>query len=280
MPHQSKGFRQDLLLSGHPIPTKTQKDQPTGVQLQCTGFLPGQHHVSSDILSTTLHFVPQKYNTSQVSSSQNLMSGLLESDSLVEPLLVEEANVSLSKPEDHASNICSTTHGTSTTGRNCMPLQTGDPQQQFATYETLADLTPGPLQTVDHQDQHQLQDSASILQDDMETSNDSSSNELNELDENGKEPELKDDCGFQPPTCSSRAFSLMMADSEHNPSTSGYSSEQPAKAKTQKELMKILKELRSYLPPENKFQGKFSTAASLHYALHCIQQVKGNALGL
>lgn len=276
MPHQSKGFRQDLLLSGHPIPTKTQKDQPTGVQLQCTGFLPGQHHVSSDILSTTLHFVPQKYNTSQVSSSQNLMSGLLESDSLVEPLLVEEANVSLSKPEDHASNICSTTHGTSTTGRNCMPLQTGDPQQQFATYETLADLTPGPLQTVDHQDQHQLQDSASILQDDMETSNDSSSNELNELDENGKEPELKDDCGFQPPTCSSRAFSLMMADSEHNPSTSGYSSEQPAKAKTQKELMKILKELRSHLPPENKFQGNFSTAASLHYALHCIQQVKAN----
>ncbi|KAG9494426.1 hypothetical protein GDO78_001992, partial [Eleutherodactylus coqui] len=80
----------------------------------------------------------------------------------------------------------------------------------------------------------------------------------------------------QPPSCGSNAFSLMMADSEHNPSTSGYSSEQPAKAKTQKELMKILKELRSYLPPEKRLRGKSSTAASLRYALHCIQQVKAN----
>ncbi|XP_040204950.1 period circadian protein homolog 2-like isoform X2 [Rana temporaria] len=277
MPNQSKEFQQDLLLPGHRIPTKTPEDLPTGVQLQSTGFLPGQHHVSSDILSTTLHFrqgdsVPQKYNTSQV-SSQILMPGLLESDSIVEPLLVEAANVSLSNPENHASNVCSTTHRTSTTDRNCLPLQTGDSQQQFATYETLTDFTPRPLQTEDHQNHHRLEDSTSILPDDLELGNDSSSNEL---DENGMESELKDDSGFQPPTCSSRAFSLMMADSEHNPSTSGYSSEQPAKVKTQKELMKILKELRSYLPPEKKFRGKFSTAASLRYALHCIQQVKAN----
>ncbi|CAJ0943764.1 unnamed protein product [Ranitomeya imitator] len=78
----------------------------------------------------------------------------------------------------------------------------------------------------------------------------------------------------QPPPCSSSTFPLMMADSEHNPSTSGYSSEQPAKAKTQKELMKMLKELRSYLPPEKQSRGKSSTMASLRYALHCIQQVK------
>ncbi|XP_044147294.1 period circadian protein homolog 2 isoform X2 [Bufo gargarizans] len=68
----------------------------------------------------------------------------------------------------------------------------------------------------------------------------------------------------------------MMADSEHNPSTSGYSSEQPAKAKTQKELMKILKDLRSYLPPEKRLRGKSSTTSSLRHALHCIQQVKAN----
>ncbi|XP_018423662.1 PREDICTED: period circadian protein homolog 2 [Nanorana parkeri] len=105
----------------------------------------------------------------------------------------------------------------------------------------------------------------------METGNDSSGNELD-----GKEPVLKSGSTFQSPPCSSSAFSLMMADSENNPSTSGYSSEQPAKAKTQKELLKILKELRSHLPPEKRFRGKSGTAASLRYALHCIQQVKAN----
>ncbi|CAI9566072.1 unnamed protein product, partial [Staurois parvus] len=277
MPNQSKDFQQDLLLPGHHIPTKTQEDSPTGVQHQSTRFLPGQHHVSSDILNTSLHFrqdesVLQRYNTSYVLSPQNLMTGLLDSGSLAGPLSVE-ASVSLSEAEDHASNRCSTTHETSTTGGNCVSFQTGDPQQQFATYETLTDLTPRPIQAEDLQSHHPLENPASILPDDMETGNDSSSNEL---DENGKESELKGGSGFQPPICSSSAFSLMMADSEHNPSTSGYSSEQPAKAKTQKELMKILRELRSYLPPEKKFRGKFSTAASLSYALHCIQQVKAN----
>ncbi|XP_056420521.1 period circadian protein homolog 2 isoform X2 [Hyla sarda] len=113
----------------------------------------------------------------------------------------------------------------------------------------------------------------------METCNDSSSNELRveamDSNENGKEHRPKSFSGFQPLACSSSAFSLMMADSEHNPSTSGYS-EQPAKAKTQKELIKILKELRSYLPPEKQLKGKSSTMASLRYALHCMQQVKAN----
>ncbi|KAM4694385.1 period circadian protein homolog 2-like [Discoglossus pictus] len=81
---------------------------------------------------------------------------------------------------------------------------------------------------------------------------------------------------FQSPTCNSSAFSLMMADSEPNPSTSGYSSEQPAKVKTQKELLRTLKELRSYLPQDKKDRDKSSTAASLEYALRCIQQVKAN----
>ncbi|KAG8445460.1 hypothetical protein GDO86_010296 [Hymenochirus boettgeri] len=68
----------------------------------------------------------------------------------------------------------------------------------------------------------------------------------------------------------------MMADSEHNPSTSGYSSEQPAKAKNQKELFKTLKELRSCLPIEKRSRGKSNTVAALKYALQCMKQVKAN----
>uniref|UniRef100_A0A8C5MI38 Period circadian protein homolog 2 n=1 Tax=Leptobrachium leishanense TaxID=445787 RepID=A0A8C5MI38_9ANUR len=40
--------------------------------------------------------------------------------------------------------------------------------------------------------------------------------------------------------------------------------------------MKILKELRSYLPPEKRSRGKSNTVAAVRYALHCIQQVKAN----
>ncbi|KAM4770667.1 period circadian protein homolog 2-like isoform 2-T2 [Rhinophrynus dorsalis] len=105
-------------------------------------------------------------------------------------------------------------------------------------------------------------------------SSDSISNEMTESEENVKESAERSCSDFQSPPCSSSAFSLMMADSEHNPSTSGYSSEQPAKAKTQKDLLKTLKELRSYLPPDKRTRGKSSIAASLRYALHCIQQVK------
>ncbi|XP_030071508.1 period circadian protein homolog 2 [Microcaecilia unicolor] len=83
---------------------------------------------------------------------------------------------------------------------------------------------------------------------------------------------------FQSPShpCSSNSFSLMMASSEHNPSTSGCSSEQPAKAKNQKELMKTLKELKMILPAEKRAKGKSNTLATLKYALRCIKQVKAN----
>ncbi|XP_039611534.1 period circadian protein homolog 2 [Polypterus senegalus] len=79
------------------------------------------------------------------------------------------------------------------------------------------------------------------------------------------------------PPSSSNAFSLLSASSEpDNPSTSGCSSEQSAKAKTQKELMKTLKELKMHLPPEKRSKGKSSTLSSLKYALRCVKQVKAN----
>uniref|UniRef100_H3A741 Period circadian protein homolog 2 n=1 Tax=Latimeria chalumnae TaxID=7897 RepID=H3A741_LATCH len=76
---------------------------------------------------------------------------------------------------------------------------------------------------------------------------------------------------------SSNAFSLISASSEQdNPSTSGCSSEQSAKAKTQKELMKTLKELKTHLPPEKRSKGKSNTLATLKYALRCVKQVRAN----
>uniref|UniRef100_A0A8C3SQF6 Period circadian protein homolog 2 n=1 Tax=Chelydra serpentina TaxID=8475 RepID=A0A8C3SQF6_CHESE len=96
----------------------------------------------------------------------------------------------------------------------------------------------------------------------------------NESDENGKETAMlmeSLDCHK-----SSNAFSLMIADSEHNPSTSGCSSEQSTKAKTQKELRKTLQELKARLPPEKRIKGKSSVLATLKYALKSIKQVKAN----
>ncbi|KAM9853210.1 period circadian protein homolog 2-like [Aulostomus maculatus] len=77
------------------------------------------------------------------------------------------------------------------------------------------------------------------------------------------------------PPSSSNAFSLVSSEQD-NPSTSGCSSEQSAKAKTQKELFKTLKELKMHLPIEKKSKGKSSTVNTLKYALRCVKQVKAN----
>ncbi|KAG8002226.1 Period circadian protein-like protein 2 [Nibea albiflora] len=77
------------------------------------------------------------------------------------------------------------------------------------------------------------------------------------------------------PPSSSNAFSLVSSEQD-NPSTSGCSSEQSAKAKTQKELFKTLKELKMHLPLEKRSKGKSSTVNTLKYALRCVKQVKAN----
>ncbi|KAJ8274591.1 hypothetical protein COCON_G00092160 [Conger conger] len=80
------------------------------------------------------------------------------------------------------------------------------------------------------------------------------------------------------PPSSSNAFSLLSASSElDNPSTSGCSSEESAKAKTQKELLKTLKELKLHLPSEKRAKGnKSGTLNALKYALRCVKQVEAN----
>ncbi|KAM3875284.1 period circadian protein homolog 2-like [Diretmus argenteus] len=77
------------------------------------------------------------------------------------------------------------------------------------------------------------------------------------------------------PPSSSNAFSLVSSEQD-NPSTSGCSSEQSAKAKTQKELFKTLKELKMHLPSDKRSKGKSSTLNTLKYALRCVKQVKAN----
>lgn len=45
--------------------------------------------------------------------------------------------------------------------------------------------------------------------------------------------------------------------------------------KTQKELMKAVKELKIRLPAERKSKGRSSTLNALKYALSCVRQVQG-----
>ncbi|XP_053574259.1 period circadian protein homolog 1 isoform X2 [Bombina bombina] len=79
------------------------------------------------------------------------------------------------------------------------------------------------------------------------------------------------------PPSSSIAYSLLSASSEQdNPSTSGCSSEQSAREKNQKDLMKALKELKIRLPTEKRGKGKSGTLATLQYALSCVKQVRAN----
>ncbi|XP_041849305.1 period circadian protein homolog 2 isoform X2 [Melanotaenia boesemani] len=77
------------------------------------------------------------------------------------------------------------------------------------------------------------------------------------------------------PPSSSNAFSLLSSEQD-NPSTSGCSSQESAKAKTQKEVLKILKELKLHLPAEKKHDNKSTTLNTLKYALRCVKQVEAN----
>ncbi|KAL0965954.1 hypothetical protein UPYG_G00288620 [Umbra pygmaea] len=78
------------------------------------------------------------------------------------------------------------------------------------------------------------------------------------------------------PPSSSNVFSLLSSEQD-NPSTSGCSSEESAKAKTQKELLRTLKDLKRHLPSEKRIKGSKSTSLNtLKYALRCIEQVEAN----
>ncbi|XP_047445193.1 period circadian protein homolog 2 isoform X3 [Mugil cephalus] len=77
------------------------------------------------------------------------------------------------------------------------------------------------------------------------------------------------------PPSSSNAFSLLSSEQD-NPSTSGCSSQESAKAKTQKEVIKTLKELKLHLPAEKKHNNKATTLNTLKYALRCVKQVEAN----
>ncbi|KAM9322876.1 period circadian protein homolog 2 [Pholidichthys leucotaenia] len=77
------------------------------------------------------------------------------------------------------------------------------------------------------------------------------------------------------PPSSSNAYSLLSSEQD-NPSTSGCSSEESAKAKTQKEVIKTLKELKRHMPAEKRHNNKSTTLNTLKYALRCVKQVEAN----
>ncbi|CDQ77959.1 unnamed protein product [Oncorhynchus mykiss] len=79
------------------------------------------------------------------------------------------------------------------------------------------------------------------------------------------------------PPNSSMVYSLLSGSSEQDhPSTSGCSSDQPARLQTQRELLKALKELKIRMPADHWAKGRSSTLASLQYALNCVKQVRAN----
>ncbi|CDQ70870.1 unnamed protein product [Oncorhynchus mykiss] len=78
------------------------------------------------------------------------------------------------------------------------------------------------------------------------------------------------------PPSSSNAFSLLNSEQD-NPSTSGCSSEESAKTKTQKEMLRTAKQLRHLLPADKRNKGnKSSSLNTLKYALRCVKQVEAN----
>lgn len=58
------------------------------------------------------------------------------------------------------------------------------------------------------------------------------------------------------------------------------SSQESAKAKTQKEVIKTLKELKLHLPTEKRHNNKSTTLNTLKYALRCVKQVEGKVVHL
>lgn len=58
------------------------------------------------------------------------------------------------------------------------------------------------------------------------------------------------------------------------------SSQESAKAKTQKEVIKTLKELKLHLPAEKRHNNKSTTLNTLKYALRCVKQVEGKELSV
>ncbi|XP_042558285.1 period circadian protein homolog 2 isoform X1 [Dipodomys spectabilis] len=134
----------------------------------------------------------------------------------------------------------------------------------------------------------ETQPGQAALQEDVDMSSGSSGNETNGNCSTGRGSQASDceDSGkelgmlVEPPDShqSPNAFSLLMAETEHNPSTStsGCSSEQSSKADTHKELIRTLRELKVHLPADKKAKGKASTLATLKYALRSVKQVKAN----
>uniref|UniRef100_A0A8U8B1T7 Period circadian protein homolog 2 n=1 Tax=Geospiza parvula TaxID=87175 RepID=A0A8U8B1T7_GEOPR len=114
-----------------------------------------------------------------------------------------------------------------------------------------------------------------VLQEDIEMSsgssgNDSSGNDSSGNDTNENYSSGHDSHGHESDENGKDSAMLMESSDCHK------SSEQSTKAKTQKELLKTLQELKAHLPSEKRVKGKSSVLTTLKYALKSIKQVKAN----
>ncbi|XP_031224291.1 period circadian protein homolog 2 [Mastomys coucha] len=144
------------------------------------------------------------------------------------------------------------------------------------------DFSPSP--TSPTKEPGASQPTQAVLQEDVDMSSGSSGNENcstgrdsqgSDCDDNGKELRMLVESS-NTHSSPDDAFRLMMTEAEHNPSMSGSSSEQSAKADAHKELIRTLRELKVHLPADKKAKGKASTLATLKYALRSVKQVKAN----
>ncbi|XP_028611215.1 period circadian protein homolog 2 [Grammomys surdaster] len=144
------------------------------------------------------------------------------------------------------------------------------------------DFSPSP--TSPTKEPGEPQPTQAVLQEDVDMSSGSSGNENcstgrdsqgSDCDDSGKELRMLVESS-NTHSSPDDAFRLMMKEAEHNPSTSGCSSEQSAKADAHKELIRTLRELKVHLPADKKAKGKASTLATLKYALRSVKQVKAN----
>ncbi|XP_013908830.1 PREDICTED: period circadian protein homolog 2 isoform X2 [Thamnophis sirtalis] len=104
-----------------------------------------------------------------------------------------------------------------------------------------------------------------ILQEDIEMSGEMSRNDINENYSNGHDSHSNE--GEE----NDKETTMIMESFDYYKRR-----EQPSKAKTRKELIKILQDLKGYLPPHKKIKGKPSILATLKYALRSIKQIKAN----
>lgn len=201
MPIQIKNLQQqELPLQGQHGPFGLVTRIPESVHPQPSELLYSHQHVSTNMRDTSLPYTQrdlftQDYKNSHVPVIHKVISTMQGSKVFVSSPLMDSINVLTSKAEGHS--IEGRLQADETSDRSCSSFPIGDTvmQEHYRTFKTtLPDRTSRSHRTEDlemHNSIEEFVNPAIPLQEDMETCNDSSSNELMDSEENGKEHALK-----------------------------------------------------------------------------------------